>query len=68
MKIGYYENMDNFVLLKFENSSLIMYMYICIGYWICIVKYRIVFVVGISEVCSGVRIFKWMLWIVYEFF
>lgn len=32
MKTGHYENTDNFVLLKPENSSITMYTYICIGH------------------------------------
>lgn len=67
MKTGSYENTDNFVLLKLENSSLTMYTYICIGHWICIAKYRIVFAVGTSEICSGARILKRTLRIAHEF-
>lgn len=32
MKTGHYENTDNFVLLKPENSGITMYTYICIGH------------------------------------
>lgn len=40
--------------------------YLCIGHWMCIAKYRLVFVVGTCEVCSGTRLPKRTLRIGHE--